>query len=168
MEGTVEDANIGLHAKLIKRFLVKTMPLIQKNNAVMVVLNHVKVNFMAYGTPEYTPGGKSLEHNVSVRLRTKYLGKIKEGDKVTAIKIKMEVTKNKVGKPFGITEMDFDFEKGFISEPDYIGMGLDKGVLRKEGNTIYFGDIKLGVGKAKAGEALKEDESLAAKLEELL
>lgn len=172
IESDMESSNVGVHAKFVKRFLFHAMEPVRSKNKILICLNHIREDMMkGFGKPsEYSPGGRQMEHDTAVRLRTTMIGRLKDGDIVKGVRIKIQVTKNKVGAPFGIIETDLMFSKGFKTVSNVVEIGLEKGVLHKEGkgHTIYFGETILGVGKAKAETYLEENPTLAAKLKELL
>ena len=160
--------NVGLKARLMSRFMRKAIPLLQKNGSTLILLNHVKQSIMQYGSSEYTTGGRSIEHYTSLRIKMTMTDKLKKGDEIVGAKFLFKITKNKVGRAFTEIKVPFMFEEGFNASYDLIEQGLVIGILKKEGNTIFYGDIKMGVGANKARLFLEEDKTFAAKLQKEL
>ena len=68
--------------------------------------------------------------------------------------------KNKVAAPFRNTEFDIMYNEGISLSGDVVDTGLIHGVITKTGNTLSFGQVKLGVGRENAKDLLKEKPEL--------
>jgi hypothetical protein len=51
------------------------------------------------------------------------------------------------------------FGEGFSAEADQFEELLEKGLIEKKGNTFLFMGAKIGVGKAKAREWIKDNQT---------
>lgn len=161
-EGTAEQQTIGAQARMISKFCRKVILPLRKNNVALAIINHSRMNIMT--NVEESAGGKSLEYYRSVQIRLKLhysKGALKAGEKIVGNKIIFKITKNKVGAPFKEAEANLFFDTGYSAEADLIEIGLESGVLHKQGNTIFFGEEKLGVGLEKTRKFLEENSKIA-------
>lgn len=161
IEADINKPTMGGQARLIAAGLRRIVPLVSKSNCVLLLINQQRVNIMGgQYDPYITPGGMSLKYYTSVRIELKMQDKLKKGDDVIGQRIRFRMKKNKVGMNNDEGIIEFVYGKGFNSELDLISMGVKKGVIRKEGNTHFYKDIKLGVGREKALDFLTSDSAL--------
>ena len=78
------------------------------------------------------------------------------------------VKKNKVARPGGHCEVPYFFDGGFEKTGDVVAMALEKEILHRVGNSIHYGEQKLGGGKDAASEFVDSDPELKATLVSLL
>ena len=157
-ESDYDQALMGLRARMLSRFFRKIIPSLKKTKIVLVFVNQSRRDFVTQ--MEFTPGGRALKFYSSLRLQLKKTFGLKSGEKLIGYEIVAKVEKNKCANPGGAVELKFFFDSGFSVEADLLENGLAKGVLKKEGITLYFGEIKVGVGMAKAREFLKANQEI--------
>lgn len=103
-----------------------------------------------------TPGGKALKFYASIRLKLTKLTAISEGDAKTAIRVRAEAVKNKTAPPYKRGEYVIRFGTGIDNEGLYFTEIIDRGLIRSEGNGIFYvGDVKIR-GKEKVRVWLEE------------
>ena len=159
---------VALQARLIGKGLrILTGP-VSRSKTVVIFINQLRANVgIMYGPKDVTPGGKALKFYSSVRLSVTRGDKLeKDGTQIGNV-IKVVAKKNKVGFPFKEATIDLYYGKGIDLAAELGEVALAQGVLRKEGNTYYYGEGKLGVGKGQLSAAL-QDEKLAAKIKKQL
>lgn len=123
IEGSMEDANIGLQARIMGRAMRKLAGPIKKNNALVIFLNQIREKVgISFGSPETTPGGKALKFYASYRLDVRAprggasKTKGESGNVVeTGIDSNVKVVKNKVFPPFRLATVHVEY-----------GIGVDK------------------------------------------
>jgi recombination protein RecA len=115
--------------------------------------------------PFIATGGMALRFYTSIILQLSKKTGIAQSDELIGYNINVKVKKNKVGKPAGECSIQFLFNSGFSSEAGVIDIAEKAGVVTRTGNSFYYGDIKLGVGKNKARAFLEDNEII---LQEIL
>lgn len=158
IEGEMGDAHMGLQARLMSQALRKLTAIISKSKTVVIFLNQTRMKIgVFFGNPETTTGGMALKFYSSVRVEIRKIGQIKQGEVVVGSRIKVKIVKNKVAPPFQNAEFDIMYNEGISLSGDAIDTGMQYGVVTKSGNTISFGETKLGVGREQAKQFLREN-----------
>ena len=119
-----------------------------------------------FGNPETTTGGNALKFYASVRIDIRRISQIKSGDEVIGNRTRVKVIKNKLAPPFRKAEFDIMFGEGFSKAGEIIDLGVEKGIVKKSGSWFSYGDTKLGQGRDAVKALIKDNEELAAELEE--
>ncbi len=157
-EKKAEGKTIGLQAKLVSSFCRKIIPVLTINDNALIMLNHNVTEIMGPAAGKIkTSGGQKLEYakSIWVMLRSTNKRLIKGEDQVGVV-IQAEIRKNKLAPTQKQkAELTMLFGEGFSAEADLLQELLDSGEVLKKGNTYWHGDVKLGIGAAKAREALK-------------
>ncbi|GBD34759.1 Protein RecA [bacterium HR35] len=165
LEGEIGDQYIGLQARLMSQALRKLTGLISKTRTVLIFINQTRamIGGLVPGQ-ETTTGGKALKFYASVRIELKKVGQIERGDEVIGVKVKARIVKNKVAPPFKTAEIEIYYNEGISYEADLLNLGLKYGVIKKEGNSFYFEETKLGSSYQAARENLKENKELKQRI----
>lgn len=146
---------IGGQAKLIATFCRKIVPIIAINNHALVILNHQFTDIMSGAIK--TSGGEKLAYSKSVWLMLRKASKrVMQGENQVGEIIEASIRKNKLA-PTNKQSCDLTmlYGQGFSVEADLLQDLLDSGEVTKVKNKYFRGEILLGVGQAKAREALK-------------
>lgn len=167
IEGEMGDSHMGLQARLMSQALRKLTAIISKTNTVVVFINQTRMKIGVYfGNPETTTGGTALKFYCSLRIEVRKSAQIKQGEAIIGNRVKVKIVKNKVAAPFRTTEFDIMYNEGISIAGDVIDTGVEKGVIKKSGNSYGFGDEKLGVGRENAKKHLKENPKLMEKIKQ--
>ena len=165
IEGEMGDAQMGLQARLMSQALRKLTSVVSKTNTSVIFINQIRMKIGIYfGNPETTTGGLALKFYSSVRIELRRLAQIKKGDEVIGNKIKVKIVKNKVAPPFKVCEFEIMYDEGISWSGDLLNLGAKHGLVKKSGNTLSYGENKLGVGWEKAKQSLRDDKKLAQEL----
>lgn len=127
-----------------------------------------------YTGEKYTiPGGRAFRHALECEIlfeiiqsnKTKLFDEsiknMNDADVQIGHRVRAKVKKNKFGPPSRVIEFDFMYSKGIVNQSEEIAdLGIKLGLIRKEGNTYYFGDTKLAVGEEKTLQAIAESEDI--------
>jgi recombination protein RecA len=113
-----------------------------------------------FGNPETTTGGTALKFYSSVSIEVRRAAQIKQGEKNIGNRVKVKIVKNKVAPPFQTCEFDIMYNEGISISGDVLDVGVEKGVVKKSGNSYMFGEEKLGVGRETVKAYLRENPQL--------
>lgn len=167
IDGEMGDASVGLHARLMSRAMRKLTGIISKSRTIAVFINQIreKVGVM-FGSPETTTGGRALKFYASVRLDVRKTDVVKSGTDIIGNKTKIKVVKNKVAPPFRLAVFDIMYGEGVSKLSSLIDMGTDLEIIEKSGSWFSYDGARLGQGKEKAKEVLKDNPALAQEIED--
>jgi recombination protein RecA len=118
-----------------------------------------------FGSPETTTGGRALKFYSSVRIDIRRIGQIKDGEEPVGARTKATVVKNKVAPPFKKCEFDILFAEGINRLGEVLDIGCESNFLKRSGTWISHGETRLGQGREKARDFLKENPALAKEIE---
>lgn len=167
IEGEMGEAMIGVQARLMSQALRKLTGVISKSKTVAIFINQLRQKIgVMFGNPEVTTGGLALKFYASVRLDTRKIETLKDGDRAIGSRHRVKVVKNKVAPPFRIAEIDIMADEGISVEAGLIDVGLEWGIIQKSGAFLKFGELILGQGREAAKLLLKEKKEIAKKIEE--
>jgi recombination protein RecA len=165
IEGEMGDSHMGLQARLMSQALRKLTGIVSKTRTVVIFINQTRQKIgVFFGNPETTTGGTALKFYSSLRIEVRRSAQIKQGDKIIGNRVKVKVVKNKVAAPFRTTEFDIMYNEGISRAGDMIDIGVEWGVIKKNGNTYAFGEEKLGVGRENAKVFLRANSKLMDKI----
>ena len=158
LEGQMGEAQVGAQARLMSQAMRKLTGISGKTRTSVVFINQIREKIgVMYGSPETTPGGRALKFYSSVRIDTRRIGMLKDGDKVIGTRVRAKVVKNKVAPPFREGEFDILFEGGISREADVLDMGASCGVVSRAGTWYSFGQTRLGQGRENARQFLRDN-----------
>lgn len=167
LDGEMGDQTIGLQARLMSRALRKLSGAINKSKTCAIFINQLrdKIGGFGFGPNETTPGGRALKFYASMRIDLRRIQTLKEGETAYGNRVKANIVKNKIAPPFKKAEFDLLFDSGISYEGDLIDLGIEAGVIDKSGTWLAYKAHKIGQGKEKAREFLKENKDVAKQLE---
>ena len=163
IEGEMGDHHMALQARLMSQALRKLAGIISKSRTILIFINQTRQKIgVFFGNPETTTGGMALKFYASIRIEVRRAAQIKQGDKFIGNRVKAKIVKNKVAAPFRSCEFDIMYNEGISVSGDTLDIGVEKGVIKKSGNSYAYedkkdGEIKLGVGRENAKEFLREN-----------
>jgi len=167
IEGDMGDSHMGLQARLMSQALRKLTGIVSKTKTVVIFINQIRHKIgVFFGNPETTTGGNALKFYCSVRIEVRRAAQIKQGDKIIGNRVKVKVVKNKVAAPFRTCEFDIMYNEGISLSGDLLDTGVLHRVINKSGNSYAFGEEKLGVGREKAKQYLRENPKLMKAIRE--
>ncbi|HEX8974323.1 MAG TPA: recombinase RecA [Patescibacteria group bacterium] len=165
IEGDMGDQHVGRQARLMSQALRKLTPIVSKTNVVVIFINQIRMKIgVMFGNPETTTGGQALKFYSSVRVEVRKAAQIKKGEDVVGNRVKIKIVKNKVAPPFKTAEFDIMYNEGISFTGDLLDAGVKYEVLKKSGNSLSYGEEKLGAGREAAKAYLKENPKTADKI----
>lgn len=168
LEGDIGDAMVGVQARLMSQALRRLTSVISKSKAVVIFTNQLRQKIgVMFGNPETTSGGMALKFYASVRMDSRKIESLKDGDKVIGSRHRVRVVKNKIAPPFRVAEFDV-MHDGVSKEGALIDVGVEFNVLTKSGAFIKYGTQMLGQGKEATKMAIRENPKLAKEISEAI
>ena len=166
IDGDIGDQHMGLQARLMSQALRKLAPTASKVGCTLVFINQIRTKIgVTFGSPETTPGGRALRFYASVRLDIRRIGSLKDREgKVYGARARVRAVKNKVAPPHGEAEFDIVFGHGIDREGELVDLATERGILRKSGAHIYYGEERIGHGRPAAVELLRSRPEVAEAL----
>ncbi|OGG20568.1 recombinase RecA [Candidatus Gottesmanbacteria bacterium RIFCSPHIGHO2_02_FULL_40_13] len=164
IEGEMGDSMMGVHARLMSQALRKLTAVISKSKTIVIFTNQLrqKIGIM-FGNPETTTGGMALKFYASIRMDSRKIESLKDGDRVIGSRHRVRIVKNKVSPPFRVAEFDV-MHDGVSHEGGLIDVGLELNVLTKSGSFLKYGQQMLGQGREAAKLFLKENAKLTKEI----
>ena len=169
IEGTMEDQQMGLQARLMSKALRKLTGIIGKTRTTVIFINQLRQKIgVMYGNPETTTGGNALKYYASVRLEIKRVEGLKGDGEDIGNHVRVRILKNKVAPPFRTAEFDIIFGKGICKIGNILDVAVDLDIVKKAGSWFSFNDDKLGQGRDKAKEFLAANPEILNQVETLV
>lgn len=158
IDGDMGDSHVGLQARLMSQALRKLTAVISKSNCIIIFINQLreKVGIM-FGNPETTTGGRALKFYSSVRLEIRRIETVKSGGEAVANRVRVKIVKNKIAPPFKEAEFEIVFGKGIDTLGEILDMAAERNIIIKAGAWYSYNDSKIGQGRDKAKEYLREN-----------
>ena len=169
IEGDMGDTHVGLQARLMSQALRKLTGNIKRSNTLVIFINQIRMKIgVMFGNPETTTGGNALKFYSSVRLDIRRTGAIKQGDEVVGNDTKVKVVKNKVAPPFKIATFEILYGEGISREGELIELGVEHKMIDKAGAWYSYNGDRIGQGKEKVRQFLRDNPDVAADIEQKL
>lgn len=166
IEGEMGDSHVGLQARLMSQALRKLTGIISKSKCATIFINQIreKVGVM-FGNPETTTGGRALKFYSTIRMEVRRIETIKNGNEMIGSRTRVKVVKNKVAPPFKQAEFDIMYGTGISKEGCLVDLGVEYDLIQKSGAWFSYGDTRIGQGREKAKDFLRENPDVAAEIE---
>ncbi len=169
IEGSMEDQQMGLQARLMSKALRKLTGIIGKTNTTVIFINQLRMKIgVMYGNPETTTGGNALKYYASVRMEIKRTETLKGDEGEIGNHVRVRVLKNKVAPPFRTAEFDIIFGKGISKIGNILDVAVNLDIVKKAGAWFSYNEEKLGQGREKAKEFLEQNPEVLAEVESLV
>ena len=166
IEGEMGDSHVGLHARLMSQALRKLAGAINKSNCVAIFINQLREKVgVIYGNPEVTTGGRALKFYSSVRIDIRRVETLKVNGEMVGSHTRCKVVKNKIAPPFREAEFDIMYGEGISRVGELLDLAVKVDVVQKAGAWFSYKNERLGQGRDKVKEVLKNDPELAGRIE---
>jgi len=181
IESEIEQQFMGLHARLMSKFMRRVAGIANENGVMLILVNQIRKNLAAYGTPDETTGGKAIKFYASLRIEVRTSGskKLTRGSETVGHTVVATVKKNRLGAPHTTAEFDLIYGKGLDGTGALLDVAEKVGVVSRSGayytdnltgerfsETGADGKLRSVVGKEAVKELLRRDTELTARLTE--
>lgn len=169
LDGEMGDSLPGLQARLMSQACRKLVGVVHESNTCLVFINQLRntipIGGQMYGPKEFTPGGRALKFNASLRLEIKRIAAIKKGEEIIGARTRIKVVKNKLAAPFKECEFDLIYGVGISGLNSIVDEATERGLfIKSTGNWFSYEGEKLGQGREQVAEKLRENEKLQFKI----
>ena len=169
MEADIQQQHMGLHARLMSKFMRRVYSPVADANVVLLCLNQVRVNLQSYGSPERPTGGNAVAFAASIRVevRTSPSKKIERDGVAIGTLVTAKVLKNKLASPYRQAEYDVIFGRGIEASGSLLAVSEQLGLIVRNGASYMDATTgeRLGIGKDNVKKVLADDKVLYARLE---
>ena len=157
LTGDPGDSHMGLIARLNRQHLRRVIHPASVNGTTIIYINQItyKIGVM-FGNPETTPGGTGFNYFCSSILDVRSINTMKISIEKESIRVRARTTKNKTYIPFQEAEFDIRFGKGIDRCGEILDLAVAKKVIERSGSWYSFGANRLGQGRDKAVEVLRD------------
>ncbi len=164
-QATMEDQQMGAQARAYKKFFRRSMGKIYKSKAALIITNHLYENIGNVYEPFKEPGGRAISDFASQKLFLTR-GNIFDKDKnIIGQDVRVTINKDKLSGNRGIKfSLPYDNKLGFDIEMDIINNAIELGLIKVTGSWYSYGESKLGQGKDKVRDLLKDNPELSLEL----
>lgn len=167
IDGEMGDSHVGLHARLMSQALRKLTGVIKKSNTAAIFINQLREKVgVIYGNPEVTTGGRALKFYSSVRIDIRRIETLKRGTEMIGNRTRAKIVKNKMAPPFKIAEFDIMYGEGISGEGDILDTAVSMEIVKKSGSWFSYNGERLGQGRDKVKDLLKEKPEFAEELKQ--
>lgn len=169
IDGEMGDSHMGLQARLMSQALRKLTGIVGKTRTTVIFINQLrqKIGIM-FGNPETTTGGNALKYYASLRMDIRKIETLKKDGQEFGNRVKVKVVKNKVAPPFRISEFDIIYGEGVSKVGCILDVAVDMNIVNKSGSWFSYNDNKLGQGRDKAVDFLKENSEMLIEVENMV
>lgn len=170
LEADMEQQHMGLHARLMSKFMRRVTGPVGEKNVCLLLINQVRTNLASYGAPEQSTGGKAIKFYASVRVevRSSASKKIERDKRIVGQTVTVKVTKNRLGPPYRVATFDLIFGVGVEGSGSLLEVAETCGVVVRSGASyteVATGE-RLAVGKENVKARIEAEPDLAARLTE--
>ncbi len=153
--GDIGDSNMGKQARLNRSHIRRVLSTAHRTKTTILYTNQITFKITSYGDPRTTTGGTGFRYFCSSRIHIS--ASTKEAEEKNRLNCTAKVVKNKTAIPHKIAEFDIEFGVGIDTLGEIMSVAVDKEIIAKSGSWYSYGETKLGQGKDKVLEYLKEN-----------
>lgn len=163
-EADFEDAQMGMHARLMSKGLRNVLPLARDKGITQFYINQERTNIgNSYGDPSVGTGGKALPYYT--RTRIKVGRQNSKGEAGNSIGVSYKTIKANFGRENVVVDAKVIFGVGIDYVTDLIDLGVQFGVIQKGGSWYSYKDSKIGQGAEVVKKMLADNPEMFEEIE---
>lgn len=177
LQKTAGEKTMANRANVLSSQLPIIISLCNQYNTTLFILSQIRDNMNKanmYSPDTIIPGGNSLHHNSSMTLEFSPASKKKSKDtdeleaysSISARMVRINCSKNKVGKPFRTVEVEFTISKGYTKQADIASAAVRLGIIEKKGSWLSYNGTSVCQGLDNLSVTLEDNPELTEELEE--
>jgi len=168
-DSEIGDTKVGLQARMMSQAMRILTPVISKSRTCLLFINQIRQKIgVMYGDPNTTTGGLALKFYASVRMEVKRVTHVKDGDETIGAETRVRVVKNKIAPPFRNAEFELLHDRGIDFDGDVMKLALEDEIIDKSGAHFSYKDQRLGQGKDKAVQFLRDNTAIRDEIVKLI
>jgi len=160
IEGTMDDSQIAVVARLMSKSLRIIHSLASKSDTLVIYSNQLR-DTIKYAP--ITPGGRALKYYASARVQLKPSPKGAKGDGV--FKTLATVQKNKCSAPYKVAHIHIVYGEGISKEHELVEHCTNFGLLKLSGSWYSYKGENVGQGASSVIAYFREHPDLVEELE---
>lgn len=151
---------------LMKKCLMKCAKPLYDQQGIFFLINHIRavMNPKPWQEKEQTPLGHRLKHTFVLRIRVTKGAKLKKGDVIEGVEMRITIAKNKIGPPGRKTILPIMFGEGISRSAYILEEAIRADVIQRKG-AYYTIDEQTFQGKDAARIYLKANPDVLAWIE---
>lgn len=150
VDGDMEEQTIGLHARMLGKFVMKANSLAIKYKTKFIFCGQLREKIgVMFGSPNTTQGGNALKFYAHIRGEISRSittdNSVWDGEQKIGNKTTIKFIKNKFAPPFTQATFNIIYGKGIDKISEIIDIAKELDVINKRGDTIKKGEDKYTV-----------------------
>ncbi len=166
-----ESKAIGEHAKIMSAALRRIMPIVAKENIVLIIVNQNKENIDTgpFGSMDSSTmiAKRPLQFHASTIIDMRKAQELRRGDRDSpayGIMSRAKISKNKCSNPFGKAEIRVTFDYGFDDDYAHFQAAVKLGMIVKKGSWYKMADVDESFHEANFHEILADSPGLRERI----
>ena len=144
-----------LHAQMLSHAIRKLSGPLANSSCALLLLNQLRYTNVAAGFQATTPGGVALKFFSSVRCHIENVHLLKSDSKVTGMRARVSVVKNKCAPPTEPVEFEMYFDGGICQATEALEMGMESKLVERKEEGLFYDELFLGKTHQEAVQFLK-------------
>ena len=174
----VDPNQVAQVSRDISNFIRAVSGLVHQVDCVFLVINQLRavIGATKYQVKESTPGGKTIRFNYSLRIKSRKVSDILDGDEKIGVIVSMETIKSKVGGAYKTDDkshLEYYFDNGIerAKKDAVIFEAVERGLVLQSGAWIKVyneegEEIGKYQGKANFDKSLEEENGIFDRIKE--
>lgn len=146
-QASYEQQHMAVLARFMSGVMQKITGPTKANGTTLIFINQIREaigKFSPFGTPETTPGGRSLKFGSSIRMSVRRGEVIKRNGEQVGHVMKVRIVKNKIAVPFKEATINLVYGEGIDRADELFQISVKAGFIRQAGAWYTYVDLDTG------------------------